>query len=78
MSLSGVGTCGPLSMAGETSSLDTGNYLYVIIVGGDDALHLFTDIDVESLCLSVESELVVPCPRLERRIVWILGTICLV
>ena len=51
MSLSGVGTCG-LCLRLETSSLDTGNYLYVITVGGDDALHLFTDIDDESLCLS--------------------------
>ena len=51
MSLSGVRTFGPCLRL-ETSSLDTGNYLYVITVGGDDALHLFTDIDDESLCLS--------------------------
>ena len=51
MSLSGVRTCGPCLRL-EPSSLDTGNYLYVITVGGDDALHLFTDIDDESLCLS--------------------------
>ena len=76
MSLSGVGTLKSLSEAGETSGLYTGNYLYVITVCGDGALHLVTDIDDESLCLSVESELVDPCLWLERRVVWILGTIC--